>query len=434
MELPPKVDPVFLLRIKGKNPDLFYSIIAELDNDDLTQLCSYSKAFGKFCEDPEFWNSLWRIKFKGTPPDNSKRKYLDHNMVYGLADFLYRNRGKIPRLEGWGSKSKEEILRILLNLRKFRGTPLGLNDLAIDLDNPDLLVYAILNGDLILYSKDAEKLTDLNRADMVDRLLTKLSPETIHRIIEKLSLTDIVELPRSEDQCSLNLVQERVQEEIEKTKAKLQEIGDQLYQYVNEDAMIQDQIDVAIDFQEKVEDALRAAYTKKCDAIIDYLIKVMKKAEFINRGTTAQKLGGLVAKFGDLERFIDLVEGYNVGNILFRIPIKDRTKFMEYLLQDNNYNFPRDLANELVSHSTTFSAFFPYLEKDNYDQVKEFISVYLDRMRALNPNTVQFLIMSFDPETLEKVLIDLSEEVDQESYEGKRLKSFQSALSKIRRS
>lgn len=412
---PPKVDPDFLLQIKTRSPDLFYKIIAELNNDNLTQLCSLSSEFQKICHDNEFWERLWRMKFKGVPPLDIKGEYLDRNFFSPVVDFLYQYRQKpdrpYPKFSLRMGETKDQILTFLRTIPKSVSgeSTLGkLKTIAIRYNNPDLYLYVVLNG-LPMNSGEVNDLRHRGKSELLEGLLANYSSQTILKLLRNLSLSEIIRLPRSpENRCNLyplNIVfQERVK----------------AYQSGSISQFLRD-----------LEKTIEKAYFEECPEIIDYLIGEIRKVKFINFGMFVQNIIPFVIHYYDLERFKELSSEVPLKNVLIYIDKlsdkEEKNKLIEYLLTQENYDFQADLIESIKSGNYyVFEYFFPYLRDRNSHLLTEFIHTYLTNQRHIDDDFEYYLVDNIDPDILQRIF----EDPEYSSKYPKELKSFKKTFTK----
>jgi hypothetical protein len=83
-----------LLALKAANPDIFYQVLLRLTNSQLTRLCQKDPK-NRFCNNPEFWQGLWRARNREEPPkltwQELREKYRDANRFESLVEEIADN-------------------------------------------------------------------------------------------------------------------------------------------------------------------------------------------------------------------------------------------------------------------------------------------------------------------------------------------------------
>lgn len=392
----PKVNPNFLLQIKSTNPDLFYKIVAELHNDDLTQICSLDIKFRGICRDPEFWERLWRMKFNTEPPEEVKKEYLNRNFLWGIASFMLVHRENDDAL--WKG-THEQIIEILQNVLLLgeKDKVRLLNDYkteSIILGNSDLFLFAMLNGSQ-LDEQDVRQIAGRDEEWMVEKLISNLSSMTIYRIFDELTLSQIIRLLITHKDCHLEMIQEIFEAEIESVSILTAEV---------ENFEHSENVEK---FTEEIERSIEEAYRGDCQEVIDYLMTRTSRIDFVNQRALKTSLAMITLFKGDFERFVNYGQGISVNRAIARIP-KNQDKFIQYLIENGNYDLAEDLEYELsLGHHSTFMTYFPALQNATSDKLINIIHGYTGSSKK-NREIEEFLINNIDPNIMRKALKTLA--------------------------
>lgn len=416
MELPPKVDPTFLLRIKRSNPDLFYKIATELENDDLIQLCSLDLEFRKICHDERFWERLWRMKFKTSPPTSLlKKKYLKRNRIEELAEILSDFQREIARLfPGYqvAGKTKDEIIELLQQVEVGENKTLReeLTEIAIRLDISELLIFTVQHGSQ-LRQGSVIILKELKRAEMVEKVLAKLSPKTIDKMTAGLSLMSILRLPRLNDPCNFEMMKEKVHEKIESLLEKL--------------LMPQGVAFLLNNFQDEMEILVVEIYRRKCLELIDYIIIEIENSKIQVLQRVLRELVKKLVDEDNIPYIFHLSQLAGIEHVLTTLPKKSQKEFMEYALKQEDFDIWRELRLLVVENDlVTISIIEPYLEPGNFEQNLELVQAWLDDRNYPDRVLLKWLVKFVGPEMIKEIIPELLVTDDLEKQKIQILQKF----------
>lgn len=267
-----------LLDLKYHNADTFYKIISEMPIDDVNKLCSSNQNFHHLCGDQGYWERLWRQKIFLPVPDVEvkvlKQRYLKYASMVNLAEFIQKNQvlSEFKEFRGLSTEKIFEKLDELPNFdvkkslfenRHFEGIFL----VGFDKLNLDCLLFGVSKGyqisNSIMVSRNEDQDEDLGK--LIDRLFSLLSEKQIISLMSRLSLSDIIALPRGKESCNTDIV-EKVYDE------RFADVSGSENQ------------------RRFLVDALMASIKKDCEDLFDFFMKKISKLPVNSRRILIRKL------------------------------------------------------------------------------------------------------------------------------------------------
>jgi hypothetical protein len=200
-------DTYNLLAELKNNPDIFYLILSKLPNNTLRNLCKINKDFRNKCNTRNFWERLWIENYgKPIPEGNIRYNYLRRNLLFTVSSILYKNRYYYKL----GNMSRKEI-EIRLEVEKDYNVGSGGSIIdgytlkkAIVYNELDIVLFVILN---YIYGELLRKyLIENGDPEFIEEILSNLSENEKLQFAHKFRLNNLIDLPRTKDNCNKDLV------------------------------------------------------------------------------------------------------------------------------------------------------------------------------------------------------------------------------------